>query len=94
MRARNSGGQTVLRLFLENAHCTHGSPALSVKEVVAWHRPAQRFRRIRPLVADVTRRCLFYLLRLTESDDRHALPKLSDPLLLTGEHPDEGEWVE
>ena len=42
MRARNPGGQTLLGLFLENAHSTHGSPASSVKVVVAWRRPARR----------------------------------------------------
>ena len=42
MRATNPGGQTLLGLFLENAHGTHGSPASSVMVVVARHRPAQR----------------------------------------------------
>ena len=42
MRARNPGGQTLLGLFLENAHGTHGSPTSSVKVVVAWRRPALR----------------------------------------------------
>ena len=42
MRARNPGVQVLLGLFLENAHRTHRRPALSVKVVVSWHRPAQR----------------------------------------------------
>ena len=35
----------------------------------------------------------FYFLRASEPD-RYALPKLSDPLLLTGARLEEGEWVE
>ena len=47
----------------------------------------------RPLFAGGTPCRLFYCLRATEPD-RHALPKLSDLLLLPGEHQEEGEWVE
>ena len=36
---------------------------------------------------------LFYCLWASEPD-RYALPKLSDPLLLTGARLEEGEWVE
>ena len=42
MRATHPGGQTLLGLFLGNAHGTHSSPASSVKVVVAWRRLAQR----------------------------------------------------
>ena len=47
----------------------------------------------RPLFAGGTPCRLFYCLWTTEPD-RLALPKLSDPLLLPGEHQEEGEWVE
>ena len=42
MRATNPGGQTLLGLFLENAHGTHSGPTSSVMVVVAWRRPALR----------------------------------------------------
>ena len=47
----------------------------------------------RLLLAGGTPCRLFYCLWTTEPD-RHALPKLSDPLLLPGEHQEEGVWVE
>ena len=46
-----------------------------------------------PLVSGGTPCRLFYFLRAFEPD-RYALPKLSDPLLLTGARLEEGEWVE
>ena len=76
--------------FWQFVNDAHGTPDC-LKRVVPL--VPQRFRRIRPLVSGGTPCRLFYFLRASEPD-RHALPKLSDPLLLTGARLEEGEWVE
>ena len=91
MRRTKRGWDLGPLFFWQFVNGTHGTPGCLTRVVLLER--VQRFRRVRPLVAGGTPCRLFYCLWTTEPD-RHALPKLSDPLLLPGEHQEEGEWVE
>ena len=83
------GGTPLFFLAVREGHPRH--LCLPEEGGAAGESPA--FSTHRPLFAGGTPCRLFYCLWTTEPD-RHALPKLSDPLRLPGEHQEEGEGVE